>query len=96
MINRPTNTEHQSADLRDAFKQVFGEYPNGRLNADDKGAIPMRIGSENGRVVLEFARPVAWIGLSGAGAFELAKKLIRHAREAGGVSLLLPRKDGSK
>jgi hypothetical protein len=95
MSAHPSNIK-AATDLRDAFKQTFGEYPDGRLNPDDLGATPMKIASEKGRVVLEFPRPVAWIGLTGEAAFDLAKKLIRHAREAGGISLVLPRKEVTK
>lgn len=62
------------------------------VNHDDMGALSMRVDCQNGRVVLSLAEPVACIGLTGSEAFDLAKKLIRHAREVGGVSLVLPRR----
>ena len=65
--------------------KLFGEFPNGRLNKDDCGAIPMAVGVENHRVVLRFPKPVAWawVGMTGDEAYELAQTLLKHARHAG-------------
>lgn len=69
--------------LREEMKKVMGEYPKGRLNQDDAGAVAMAIGVESDRVVLRFAKPVAWVGFTGDEAMELAQTLIKHARVAG-------------
>lgn len=69
--------------MRDAMKKLMGEYPNGRMNEDDAGAIAMAVGHEDGRVVMKFPKPVAWIGFSGDEAMALAQLLITHARKAG-------------
>ena len=61
----------------------MGEYPAGRLNADDAGAIAMQVGVESERVILRFAKPVAWMGMTGDEAMGLAQVLIKHARAAG-------------
>ena len=66
-----------------AMKQIFGEHPNGRLNADDAGALPLVITTENGVVKMEFPKPVAWIGFTGDQAMEIAQTLIKHARKVG-------------
>lgn len=69
--------------MRKAMGELFGEFPNGKLNKDDAGAIAMAVGVENHRVVLRFPKPVAWIGMTGDEAFELAQSLLHHARNAG-------------
>lgn len=75
--------------LHDAMKQVFGEFPQGKLNEDDAGGIAMSIGVENQRVVLRFPKPVAWIGMTGDEAYEMAQMLLKHARVAGVTAPLI-------
>lgn len=69
--------------LSEAMKALLGEYPNGRMNADDSGAIAMQVGVEDGRVVMRFPKPVAWIGMTGDEAMEMAQLLLKHGRAAG-------------
>ncbi len=69
--------------LRSEMQKLMGEYPEGRLNDDDAGAVAMAVGVESERVILRFAKPVAWVGFSGDEAMELAQVLIKHARAAG-------------
>lgn len=76
--NQPPNPA-----LSEAMKALLGEYPNGRMNADDSGAIAMQVGVEEGRVVLRFPKAVAWVGMTGDDAMGLAQSLIKHARAAG-------------
>ncbi len=66
--------------MHEAMRQLFGEFPDGKLNDDDSGAIAMAVCVEDHRVVIRFPKPVAWIGND---AFELAQALLHHAREAG-------------
>ena len=58
--------------LREATRRSFGEYPDGRLNENDAGAIAVEIGHEEGRVIIRFPKPVAWIGFTGDQAVEIA------------------------
>jgi hypothetical protein len=67
--------------LREA--QAQGEYPGGRLNEHDEGAIAIAIGHKNGRVVLTFDNPVRWCAFTPEQALSIAQGLIDHAREAG-------------
>jgi len=69
--------------MSEAMKQIFGEYPDGKLNAQDAGAVALTLGVEEGRVVIRFPKPVAWIGFTGDQAMEIAQLLIKHARTAG-------------
>jgi hypothetical protein len=77
-----TDPEHEAA-MRSAMRRLFGEFPDGKLNPDDAGAIAMSVCVEDKRVVLRFPKPVAWIGLTGDDAMGLAQLLITHARKAG-------------
>lgn len=75
--------------LHDEMKKLLGEYPDGKLNADDAGALAYAVGVENGKVIMRFPKPVAWVGFNGDQALELAAALIKHARNAGVTSPLV-------
>lgn len=55
------------------------KFPEGKLNANDEGELMVMIGTESGRVVVRFPKPVAWIGFPPEQALELAETLIAHA-----------------
>ena len=59
-----------------------GDYPEGRLNEDDEGALNMAIGYDHKKdvVFIEFGSPVKWFAMSPAQAIEMANHLIKHAR----------------
>jgi hypothetical protein len=69
--------------LHDAMARLLGEFPNGKVNADDEGALALEIGAKDGNVFIRFPKPVAWIGFTGDQAIELAQSLIDNARKAG-------------
>lgn len=69
--------------LKDAQRTLQGEFPNGRLNANDEGAFAVMVGHEMGRVVMQFPSPTAWIGFTPEQAIDIAQTLITHARKAG-------------
>ena len=69
--------------LHEEMKKLMGEYPNGKLTKDDAGAIAVAIGHENGAVILQFPKPVAWIGFTPDQAMEIAQTLMEHARAVG-------------
>ena len=58
-----------------------GDFPLGRLNSDDEGGLKMGIAADkaNGIVLVDFGKPVAWLGLDKATALALAEKLRWHA-----------------
>lgn len=57
-------------------------YPDGMLNDDDDGVMPMAVGVEKGNVCIAFPEPAMWIGLGPQQALALAQILIFHAHEA--------------
>ena len=69
--------------LMEAMKHAMGEYPDGRLNAQDAGALALSVGVEGNSVVLRFPKPVAWIGFTGDQAMEIAQLLMTYGRRAG-------------
>jgi len=94
MSHHGNNPPHVQQALSDAMGRIFGEHPHGKLNADDAGALAFAVGVEAGRVVLRFPKPVAWMGMTGDEALELAQLLLRHAKHAGITSPLVIRLGG--
>ena len=80
---------HSGFDPRahEAFKamqrKLEGEYPDGRLNPEDQGALAVGIAHQNGKVVMQFPKPTTWIGFTPEQAIEMAESLIDHARACG-------------
>ena len=58
------------------------QYPEGKLNEDDEGALELKISTEGGKVVVHFGKPVAWFGLGPTQACILAGMLMKHAEAA--------------
>ena len=65
--------------MSEMMRKAFGEFPNGKLNAQDEGALACAIGSENGTVKMMFPKPVAWIAFTPEQAVDIAKLLLEHA-----------------
>lgn len=64
-----------------------GRFPEGKLCDEDEGEIQIQLGSDRdyGKVVIDFGRPVAWVGFNPMQARDLAECLKKHARRAAGV-----------
>lgn len=75
--------ENIARAMRDMQRKLMGEYPDGRLNADDSGAIAMAVSTEGKTVRIDFPKPVAWVGMTGDQAMQFAQDLMKHARRAG-------------
>lgn len=72
-------------ELMRSFKQQLGatgDFPEGKLTSGDEGGIQFAIGVKDGKVCLDFGKPVAWIGMNPEDALKLAESLIEKARKA--------------
>jgi hypothetical protein len=58
------------------------QYPRGKLNADDEGALAIAITVKDKTVIVDFGKPVNWLGLDADSARNLARTLLRRADEA--------------
>lgn len=58
-----------------------GRFPRGRLTPTDEGEIGIRIAHVDGVIVINFGKPIAWIGFPASDARELAALLVKHADE---------------
>ena len=77
------NNDEVQRQLAEFNARLFGEYPDGRLNEDDQGAIPVAIGVQNERVVMQFPKSVSFIGFTADQAMDIAQSLVEHARKCG-------------
>lgn len=76
------------ARVKELMGKILGEFPEGKLNKEDEGALAMMIGEEQGKVVIKFPKPIAWIGFTPEQAVQIAQSLIQQARKAGFNSVL--------
>ena len=63
-----------------AFRGALGDFPDGQLTSRDEGAIQFAIGDTDGKVVIDFGTPVAWLGMSPQQAADFAAALLERAR----------------
>src|ERR1700726_459566 len=56
-----------------------GKFPDGSIYKTDEGEIQFSVSSHRGRVILNFGKPVAWLGLDAGQCAELAGILLHHA-----------------
>ena len=70
-------------ELKKMQESLDGQFPLGKLNKRDEGALAYAVGTEGWKVCIRFPKPITWIGLSPDDAMDLAQCLIKHARKAG-------------
>lgn len=54
-----------------------GKFPDGKINKYDEGELRIGIAIKDSNVIIEFGKPVKWIGLPGDEAIALGKLLIK-------------------
>lgn len=57
----------------------MNQYPRGKLNADDEGAIEVAITERDNTVIIRFGKEITWIGMSRPQAIEFAKTIMKRA-----------------
>lgn len=71
------------AKLTEALKPVrlgpTGDHPNGRITPTDEGGIQFAVASKGNVVIIDFGKPVVWVGMPPDQARGLAELLIKHA-----------------
>lgn len=58
-----------------------GERPLGSMIPGDEGELKVAVGSKNGKIVINFGKPIAWVGMQPFEAIALAQVLQERARE---------------
>lgn len=56
-----------------------GRFPLGKLVPEDEGEIAIGFAHTDGKVVIDFGKPAAWIGFTPEQADEIADTLRKHA-----------------
>jgi oligoribonuclease NrnB/cAMP/cGMP phosphodiesterase (DHH superfamily) len=56
-----------------------GRLPEGMLSPDDEGELRLAVGHRDGNVVIDFGKPVSWLGFPPAHAAILAGHILSHA-----------------
>jgi hypothetical protein len=77
----PEELKRQLLDTT-SFRGAVGTFPAGQLGPADEGAIQFGVTNSDGKVVLDFGSPVAWIGMGPQEAADLASAMLKHARAA--------------
>jgi len=58
-----------------------GTHSRGKLTDDDEGDIKLMITRKDGNVVIDFGKPVNWLGLSKSQAVDFARMILKHAEQ---------------
>lgn len=59
-----------------------GNFPDGKLGEHDEGEIVYGVSDKDGVVIINFGKPVSWLGLRPSDAHELAGALVERAKHA--------------
>jgi len=66
---------------RDLGLGATNQFPQGKLTPEDEGEIRIAIGQKDGKVVVDFGKPIAWVGFDPEQAESFADTIRDHARE---------------
>lgn len=58
-----------------------GDFPRGKFSEHDEGALRLGIAVKDKTVLVDFGKPVAWLGLDYHTAVEFAKTILKRAEE---------------
>lgn len=54
----------------------MNKYPRGKLNEDDEGQLEIAIVVKDKTIIIDFGKPIAWIGLDKDSAMNLVALII--------------------
>lgn len=76
------DTNEMMRKLLDAtnFIGATGQFPEGQISVDDEGGIQFTLKPENGKLIIDFGKPIQWVGLTPQDACDLAGSLVKLAR----------------
>ena len=57
-----------------------GDFPRGKLNADDEGGLQIAVYERDKTVIINFGKEVEWIGLDKQTAITLGESIIEKAK----------------
>lgn len=56
-----------------------GKFPDGKMTPLDEGELQVKIGAQDGRIVIDFGKNVTWLGLRKSEALALGQMIIEKA-----------------
>lgn len=73
----------QAEEVGDAVSKIgpTGDFPRGKFNASDEGALRIAVGTQGDCVVIGFGKEVAWLAMPKGQAMALASLIVRHAAD---------------
>ena len=82
----PPEAKRKVTETIDRLARVLGagptgEFPRGKLHRTDEGGIAIAVTVEKNTVIVAFAKPISWFGMSRVEACELADLLKKRANE---------------
>lgn len=57
------------------------QFPDGKLTPQDEGEIQLSMATVDDKIVLNFGKPVAWIGFTAEQAYNLGRLFIKRAKK---------------
>ena len=85
MAHHSSNPEMNSvlAELsRELGLGATGSFPQGKFHRTDEGELRLAITASQGKVIMAFGTPTAWIGFDPQQARDIAETLLKRAKEA--------------
>ena len=58
-----------------------GDFPRGKFNASDKSGLQLAVGVKDRTVIIDFGKPVVWLGLDKATALQFSELIRKHAEK---------------
>ncbi|MEE9161323.1 MAG: hypothetical protein V3V73_05980 [Gammaproteobacteria bacterium] len=80
-VMKPETVARETEKFRRAILGDTKTHPEGKIAPGDEGEIAFAVGSQHGKVIIEFGKPVAWMGMNPQQAIALANTLLKHAKD---------------
>lgn len=79
-LDEDIKAEHQKRFQETMLRGGGKKISDGRLTPTDEGAIRFLVGEKDGQVIIDFRKPVLWLGMPPAQAVRFAEIIIAKAR----------------
>ena len=67
--------------MNDKKLGATGKFPQGKLKKGDEGEIRFAMTVYNGKIVMDFGKPVQWLGIDVETAREIANNILKKCDE---------------
>ena len=78
----PTMQERMAEIAKQMELGATQKFPQGQLDPTDEGEIKIAVGVQDGKVIINFGKPVAWIGFDSKQARQLAESIRKASYQA--------------